>query len=102
MLSADKELFDDLVDAVMPKIIICLGKLVYELVSSTIIDNYSEKLKTNGPLKSNYINNKRIKIYGVPHCGVWGLKNIGGEEAMKDLWNKIAEENGFKSIPYKK
>lgn len=101
ILSADKELFDDLVDAVMPKIIICLGKLVYEQVSGTVIDNFTELLKSNGPIKSYYPKDKRIKVYGVPHCGVWGLRNIGGEEAMKDLWSQIAEENGFKPIPYK-
>lgn len=95
ILDADKELFNDLVSVIKPRIIICLGKLIYEQVSGKIADRFTEMLKENGPFISPYPGDESIKVYGVPHCGVWGVRNIGGEEAMRKLWQQIAEDSGL-------
>ncbi|MBQ6026500.1 MAG: hypothetical protein IJL20_12920 [Lachnospiraceae bacterium] len=95
ILDADKELFNDLVSVIKPHIIICLGKMIYEQVSGRIADRFTEILKEKGPFISPYPGDESIKVYGVPHCGVWGVRNIGGEEAMRKLWQQIAENSGL-------
>ena len=92
ILNADKELFENLVSVIKPRIIICLGKLVYEQVSGRKVDMFIKMLKEKGPFISPYPGDGSIKVYGVPHCGVWGVRNIGGEEVMRKLWQQIAED----------
>lgn len=93
IMKLDSELFDDLVEAIKPKIIICLGKITYEMVIASCEKEFLKKLRDGRPCKSFYPKNNSIPVYGVAHPGARGVQNIGGDEAiMKKAWEKIAEE----------
>lgn len=92
LLLRDKELFDDLVASIKPRIIICLGKLTYEVVSGVKADGFVKRLHKGIPFKAPYPLNNAIPVYGVAHCGARGLSNVGGKEPMKKAWKTIAEE----------
>lgn len=89
LLLEDKELFEKLVLAVHPKVIICLGKLVYEVVTNTTVKGYLKLLKKGEPLCTTYPTDESITVYGVPHPGNRGVQNIGGSEKMLELWRKM-------------
>ncbi len=91
-LDMDRELFDDLVKAVHPHIIICLGKMTYEAVTGEKTHGFVEQLKEGIPFVSEYSGVTGTKVFGVAHCGGLGLKNIGGIEKAKLAWKKIVEE----------
>lgn len=92
IMRQDKELFEDLVKAIKPKIIICLGQITFEVVTDTVIKEFSKKLKTGEPLFAKY-QNSDIPVYGVAHPGSRGLYNIGGEEKiMLASWKVIADD----------
>ena len=90
----DKEFFDLLVVAVRPKIIICLGKLTYEVAFGQIAKDFTKKLQKGVPFKHEVSFGKdlNIPVYGVAHCGSFGTRNAGGFEKMQVVWEKIAEE----------
>ena len=92
LLKEDKELFNDLVDAIKPKVIICLGKMVYEVVSETMAHGFVEQTKQGLPFKSTFPRNESTKVYGVPHCGARGVSNVGGKDAMIRLWRYIVKD----------
>ncbi len=93
IMRQDSELFDDLVEAIKPKIIICLGKITYELASGKCAKEFTSKLSEGEPIRTEYSNKPDIIVYGVAHPGSRGLYNIGGKvEMMKKAWHKIAEE----------
>lgn len=92
LLEEDSEFFDDLVNAIKPKIIICLGKITYEMVSVEVIKDFMYKLKKGELLKSYYGKRVKIPVYGVAHPGSRGLYNVGGKENMRKAWEKIAKE----------
>lgn len=89
LLLQDKELFEKLVLAIHPKVIICLGKLVYEVVTDTTVKGYLKLLKKGEPLCTTYPQDESITVYGVPHPGNRGVQNIGGSEKMLELWRKM-------------
>lgn len=95
LLKKDKELFDDLVKAVKPKFIICLGKITYEMVSGKVTRKFVNTIKEGKPFVSVYPNDGSIAVYGVPHCGARGLNNVGGFEVMKKVWGQIAYKEGY-------
>lgn len=98
-----------LVNIVQPKLILCLGKDTYEVVSSSLngkkiqIERFYEALENN----SNYADVKlesgeNVRVYAVAHCGSYGimnrkkyasqlLKNEDGLELQKQDWLKIKE-----------
>lgn len=94
LMLKDKEFFDLLVVAVRPKIIICLGKLTYEVASGQIAKDFSKKLQRGEPFRNVVSFGKclTIPVYGVAHCGSFGTRNAGGFKKMQVVWEKIAEE----------
>ncbi len=92
LMLKDNELFGDLVATIKPKIIICLGRLTYEVVSGTKADGFVKQLQKGMPFKSSYPLNAAIPVYGVAHCGARGMSNVGGKETMKKAWKRIADE----------
>ena len=90
LLSKDKELFDDLVKAVKPRVIICLGKMTYEAVTGQKVGSFTEQLKKGIPYVTTYPGAESIKVYGVAHCGGMGSANVGGMNSMLKAWKKIA------------
>lgn len=97
LLKQDKKLFEMLVEVLKPKVIICLGQMVYETVSGkyTVENNRSiwkKHLSTGEPFKAEYPLDRSIKVYGVPHCGRLGVINVGGKANMVNIWKSIAEE----------
>ena len=90
----DKEFFDKLVVAIKPKIIICLGKLTYEVASGQIAKDFTKKLRDGLPFKheASFGKNLTVPVYGVAHCVSWGTRNAGKIEKMRVVWEKIAEE----------
>lgn len=96
LMREDAELFDDLVKAIKPKIIICLGKDTYEAVSNQKAKGFVEQLKTGKPFVCPYYGMKDIKVYGVAHCGSYGSNNVGGMKNMIKAWKAIAKDfNGL-------
>ncbi len=89
LLNMDKELFHDLVKALRPKAIICLGKITYEAVTGEKPKEFTKQLKDGIPFVSDCLDVTGTKIYGVSHCGGLGLKNIGGIENAKRAWRTI-------------
>lgn len=89
LLLEDKELFEDLVNSIHPKVILCLGKLVYEGVTGQTVKGYIKQLKKGEVLKAAYQTDPSITVYGVPHPGNRGVSNVGGQEKMKQLWKNI-------------
>lgn len=85
----DKPYFDELVDAIKPKIIICLGKITYEVVTNTKVKDFIRILGRGTPIVGSFGEDKNIKVYGVPHPGSRGRYNVGGEEKMMEIWRKI-------------
>ena len=98
LMRQDEELFNDLVSAVKPKIIICLGKLTYEMVSGTVAKGFIKQLQGGQPFKSLFPMNNTIPVYGVAHPGARGLSNVGGMENMFKAWEKIAAE--YRDMPF--
>ncbi len=92
VMKQDSVLFDELVLAIKPKIIICLGKLTYEMVSGTVVKNFIQQLSSGIPFKSKFSSDPKILVYGVAHCGAWGLNNVGGKENMIKAWRVIASD----------
>ncbi|MCR4677540.1 MAG: hypothetical protein K5679_02165 [Lachnospiraceae bacterium] len=92
LMSMDSELFDELVNAIHPKIIICLGKLTYEMVSGTVTRDFIKHLQEGNPFIAPYPKQPEIRVYGVAHCGARGLSNIGVVEKMIATWRRIAED----------
>lgn len=92
LMKKDKQFFDDLVLAIKPKIIICLGQLTYEMVSGQKTDGFCERLKEGKPFEAAFPLKQDVKVYGVAHCGSRGRQNVGGIENMQKAWNYIAKE----------
>jgi len=94
IMRQDKELFDDLVRAIKPKIIICLGKITYEVVVNQVAKDYIQTLWEGKPYKAYYhVDGKDIPVYGVAHPGSRGYYNMGCDEnRMKKAWDSIAAE----------
>ncbi len=91
ILRKDAELFDDLVKAIKPKIIICLGKITYEAVTNQKTNGFIERLSKGMPFVAAYPGAEMIKVYGVAHCGSFGANNVGGMKNMKKAWKSIAK-----------
>lgn len=92
IMKQDEDLFNDLVLAIRPKIIICLGKITYEMVTKTVTKGFVKQLREGNPFKAPFPLDESITVYGVAHCGARGCRNVGGEENMKKAWIKTAEE----------
>ena len=91
LMRMDSDLFDDLVEAIHPKIIICLGKITYEMVSGHPVRDFSNTLKRGEPFESRSFKNPAVRVFGVGHCGALGSLNAGGVSKMKETWMRIAE-----------
>ena len=89
LMKKDRELFEKLVAAIKPKIIICLGKITFEMVSNKVAKGFLKKLKEGEPFKEQYPFNEEIVVYGVAHCGARGVSNVGGMDTMKETWKRI-------------
>ena len=92
LMKMDDDLFRDLVEALNPKIIVCLGKLTYECVSNQRVKDFIRQLHDGKPFVSPYPYKEDIPVYGVSHTGARGISNIGGEEKMRRAWQKIADD----------
>ncbi len=86
LLLKDRKYFDELVSIIKPKNIICLGKLVYEVVADEKVRDFVKQLSTGTPLMAEYPLNNSIKVFGVPHCGARGMNNVGSYEVMRKIW----------------
>ena len=93
IMKQDSELFKELVIAIQPKIIICLGKITYEMVAGYCVKDFCKQLKRGVPFNSLLmIDDCTIPVYGVAHPGSRGSSNVGGEENMCKAWKCIAAE----------
>ncbi len=91
LMKMDQLYFNELVEILCPKVIICLGKITFEMVSGNIAHGFVKQLKTGIPFYSQYNDNPNIHVYGVAHCGARGTSNVGGEENMKKAWAYISD-----------
>ena len=92
IMRQDEGLFHKLVLSIHPKIIICLGKITFELVSDTRVKGFVKQLHDGKPFKALYPLDNNIPVYGVAHCGARGRNNVGGEGNMMKAWMVIAED----------
>ncbi len=92
LMKMDKPFFDELVLAIKPKIIICLGQLTYEMVSGQKANGFCEQLKEGKPFVAPFPLKQDVKVYGVAHCGSRGRQNVGGIENMQKAWDYIAKD----------
>ncbi len=92
LMKMDKELFEDLVTAIRPKVIICLGRITYEMVSGKTANGFVDQLRKGSPFKALYPNKPDITVYGVAHCGSRGVQNVKGIDNMKAAWEEIGNE----------
>ena len=92
LMEMDKPFFDDLVLAIKPKIIICLGQLTYEMVSGQKANGFCKQLKEGKPFVAPFPLKRDVMVYGVAHCGSRGRQNVGGIENMQKAWDYIARE----------
>ena len=92
MMKLDSDAFDALVRIIKPKNIICLGKIVYEMVTGNVVKGFLNTMKSG---KCLYTDMEGIKVFGVPHPGARGLNNLGtGNEAgniakMEEIWRAV-------------
>ena len=102
----DSLYFKKLVEIVKPKIIICLGKMVFEsvlysLYKETIVmtaREYWNLLNNKGTKcyrRSSAINDLEIIIYGMGHCGAFGV-NINRKNFDKDQFPDDVGKKGMK------
>ena len=95
LLRKDSDLFDMLVNAINPTIIICLGKITYEVVVNKVTHDFVKQLQKGKPFEGMYhlsYRNRDVPVYGVAHCGARGFSNIGDDKAILDSWKYIANE----------
>lgn len=92
LMEEDKKFFDELVLAIQPKIIICLGKLTYEMVSGQIAKDFCKRLQEGKPFEAPFPLKQDIMVYGVAHCGSRGRQNVRGIDNMKKSWDYIARQ----------
>ena len=94
-LTSDVVYLERLVNILKPEVIICLGKETYEVAASTLgkekvrIDNFYESLECGNNYTVCKLDcDKLIRVYGVAHCGNYGVmnrkKNAVGENREKD------------------
>lgn len=91
LMRQDEELFHDIVGAVKPIIIICLGKITFEVVAGRTVSGFIKQLRVGKPFKALFPETS-IPVYGVAHPGARGISNIGGKEKMITAWGYIAKE----------
>lgn len=91
LLRQDKAAFDKLVEIVQPEVIICLGKMVSEMVTGCTLKEFGKRLD-QGVISSKLPADSKIKVYCVGHCGSRGVGNRGGMENMEKDWNNIKED----------
>ncbi len=91
LMRQDKELFESLVYAIKPKIIICLGKITYEVVTGKTTKNFVKTLQSGEPFKGVFPETT-TPVYGVAHPGARGVSNIGNKDKIKDSWKIIAKD----------
>ena len=94
IMKLDREYFEELVEILKPKIIICLGKMTYECVTGKPVKRWVDTLKTGSPFKAEYPGSDKIVVYGVAHTGARGMSNIGSKDVVRQSWRKIAEDIG--------
>lgn len=92
LMKMDKPFFDELVLAIKPKIIICLGQLTYEMVSGQKANGFCKQLMEGTPFVTSFPLKQDVKVYGVAHCGSRGRQNVGGIENMQKAWDYIAKD----------
>ncbi len=95
LLRKDSDLFDMLVNAINPTIIICLGKITYEVVVNKVVHDFVKQLQKGRPFEGIYYlscRDRDVPVYGVAHCGARGISNIGNDKAILDSWIYIANK----------
>jgi len=104
----DRQYFYDLVMLLKPKVIICLGKIVYEEVLSTFQEkkvryknkDYWNMLETekNNQQISSVDMNYTGRVFGVAHCGGMGMANRKRHSQYKDKTGKDLQREDWEKI----
>ncbi len=98
-LKTEKESFDDLVEAIRPKFIICLGKAAYEMVTGKGAKDFFKTQEEMGyPVMGFYKHNVFVPVAGVtdPNArGKYDLKNkkdfLGENYIIEKLWRIMSK-----------
>ena len=95
LMAQDTPAFKALVRILKPKYIICLGRIVYEMVTGTTTKAYLSELKEGRCLMFDL---GGIRVFCVPHPGARGLNNLGqgnmnaNKELMKQIWSDMYQK----------
>lgn len=86
-INASKDLFSELVDIIRPKVILCLGKAVFQGVLKSTNSDYKisgsyNKVIRCGPVKVNF-NHTQTLAFPLAHCGTLGTMNRNREKKAK-------------------
>ena len=101
LLRQDKTYFIKLVEVLKPKIIICLGKMVYEVVTDKTVKDFSKQLSKGIPFSDRFQLSEKgpsIPVYGVAHCGYWGMHNAEGKQESRKTWRYIANDIALSTV----
>lgn len=93
----DAQHFRELVSAIKPKVIICLGKMTYECVINALQPDTEQKFRIHSLREycdkidsgTNYVDfvQSQIRVYGMAHCGAAGV-NINRKRGSKTSKDK--------------
>lgn len=110
VLMEDAQNFRELVSAIKPKVIICLGKMTYECVIDALQPEAEQKFRIHSLREycdkiddgKNYVDfaQSQIRVYGMVHCGAAGVninrkrgsktpKDKSGLELMTQDWKAV-------------
>ncbi len=79
------------INIVKPKVVICLGKATYSALCKVIgAEAHDFKASSEAPVIYG-----DVRIYGVPHTGVFGTNNAGGIAKVKEIWAKLARHTAL-------
>lgn len=102
----DAKFFAELVDIIEPKVVLCLGRSVFDAVIRTYfpkkkpaIGKYNSFIESErNPITVEYASGKWMTVFALAHCGAIGTmnRNRGGQysdrlELQKKDWKKVAE-----------
>lgn len=100
----DSQFFGELVDILEPKVILCLGKSVFEAVMKALAPNSRPRIKSynafiespENPCAAVLTSGKRVTIFALAHCGAYGTMNRNrgsqaeGLELQRKDWRRIS------------
>lgn len=103
---SDAKFFEELVDIIEPKVVLCLGRSVFDAIirvyypkDRPAIGRYNSFIESErNPIIVEYASEKRMAVFALAHCGAIGTMNRNRGYQYNDKldlqrqdWRKVAE-----------